>query len=302
MIRPHTIPVPDIGPDEILIKVESAGVGVWDRLEREGEFAKMFGGEPKFPYVLGSDGAGTVVDIGSSVKRIKKGDRVYAYAFMNPKGGFYAEYAVVKAVNASPIPGKLTIKQAGALPVDAITALRGLDEVLRVKKGESVLILGAGGGVGHLAVQLAKRMGARVLAVASGDDGVKLARRLGADMVVEGHRDDVAVAAKEFAPAGLDAVLLTTGGPTASQVLEAVRDGGRVAYPNGVQPVPARPGVRIESYDGIPTPALMKKLNRLIEKEPFEVHVARTFTLDQAAEAHRALKGHFLGKLAIRPV
>jgi NADPH:quinone reductase-like Zn-dependent oxidoreductase len=83
----------------------------------------------------------------------------------------------------------------------------------------------------------------------------------------------------------------------------AVREGGRVAYPNGVEPEPrVRTGVTIKSYDGMPDPAAIKKLNQLIEAdEPFEVHIARTFPLDQAAEAHRTLDEHFLGKLALRP-
>ena len=129
------------------------------------------------------------------------------------------------------------------MPVDAITALRGLDDTLGLKPGESLMIFGASGGIGHLAVQLAKRMGARVLAVASGDDGVALARRLGADAVVDGHKDDVAAAAREFAPDGLDAALLTAGGEAAEKALTALREGGRVAYPNGVEPEPqARSG------------------------------------------------------------
>src|SRR5688572_13366559 len=132
------------------------------------------GTKPKFPYVLGSDGAGTVVEVGEKVRDLKKGDRVYAMS-LGTGGGFYAEYATVKARDASKVPGKLTMEQAGVLPVDAITALRGLDDTLHLKSGESVMIFGAGGGIGHLAVQLAKRMGARVFAVASGDDGVALA-------------------------------------------------------------------------------------------------------------------------------
>jgi NADPH2:quinone reductase len=301
-ITPHTLPVPDVGPDEILIRIESAGVGAWDPFEREGGFAKHYGGNPRFPYVLGSDGAGTVADVGKNVSGFNKGDRVYAFGLMNPKGGFYAQYAAVKADVASPIPGKLTVEQAGALPFDAMTALRGLDDTLGVKPGESVMIFGAGGGIGHLAVQLAKRMGARVFAVASGDDGVALATRLGADVVVEGHRDDVVAAAQKFAPNGIDAALLTAGGPAAERALRAVRDGGRVAYPNGVEPEPkARAGVSVKSYDGMPDPAAIRKLNRLIEQEPFEVHVARTFPLDRADEAHRALDEHYLGKLALRP-
>ena len=96
-------------------------------------------------------------------------------------------------------------------------------------------------------------------------------------------------------------VLVTAGGETADRALAAVRDGGRVAYPNGVMPEPnARPGVRLSSYDVIPGQEATDKLNR-IDSGPFEIHVARTFPLDQAAEAHRALGTHFPGKLALRP-
>ncbi|MDB5392158.1 MAG: hypothetical protein JWM11_7804 [Planctomycetaceae bacterium] len=301
-ITPHILRTPDVAPDEILIRVEAAGVGVWDPFERAGGFAKMLGANPKFPYILGTDGAGIVADVGSKVRDFHKGDRVYALALMNPKGGFYAEYAAVKASDASPIPGKLTVEQAGVLPVDAMTALCGLDDSLKLKQGESVLIFGASGGIGHLAVQLAKRMGARVLAVASGDDGVALVKRLGADMVIDGHKEDVAAAARVFAPNGLDAALLTAGGQAAQQALESVRDGGRVAYPNGVQPEPKdRDGIEIENYDGTPHPGMIAKLNELIERGPFEVHIARTFPLDQAAKAHEALNEHYLGKIALRP-
>lgn len=301
----HTLPVPDVGPDEILIRVEEAGVGVWDPMEREGGFAKMSGAEPKFPYVLGSDGAGTVVAVGSNVDRFAEGDRVYAVGLANPKGGFYAQYAAVKAEYASRIPEKLTVEQAAVMPVDAITALRGLDDTLHLEAGESLAVVGAGGGVGHLAVQLAQRMGARVLAVASGEDGVKLAKSLGADAVVEGHHGDLAAAVKAFAPDGLDAALLTTGGKAAREILSAMREGGRAAYPHGVSPEPEAPSeapsrVSVQGYDGTPDHEVIEELDRLIEAGPFTVHVARTFALEDAAEAQRALEEHYLGKLALR--
>jgi NADPH:quinone reductase-like Zn-dependent oxidoreductase len=297
----ETLPVPEVGPDEVLIHIESADVAVWDPFEREGGFARLLGIEPRFPHVLGTDGAGTVAGVGADVSRFKKGDRVYGVALMNPKGGFYAEYAAVKADNVAHIPDKLTIEQAGVMPCDALTALTGLDDVLGLKPGEALMIFGAGGGIGHLAVQLAKRMGARVLAVASGADGMALAQRLGADVVVNGRTDDVAAATEAFAPAGLDAALMTAGGEAADRALEAMREGGRVAYPHGVDPKPkVRPGVRLSSYDGVIDRAAIDKLNRLIEAGPFEAHVARTFRLDQAAAAHQALKEHYLGKLALR--
>jgi NADPH:quinone reductase-like Zn-dependent oxidoreductase len=301
-LKTRQLPIPDVGADEVLVRVEAAGVGVWDPFEREGGFAKEYNVQPTFPLVLGSDGAGTVEAVGDGVQSLKKGDRVYGIGLMNPKGGFYAQYIVLKETNLSRIPvkAKLTIQQAGAMPVDAITALAGLDATLGLKTNESILILGASGGIGHMAVQLAKRMGARVLAVASGEDGVAFVRRLGADKVVDGHKDDIQAAAREVAQKGLDAVLLTTGGAAAEKALSTLREGGRAAYPNGVQPITKeRPGIKIQSFDGEYNPPPFEKLNRLIEAGPFEVHVARTFTLDQAVEAQRALDDHYLGKLAL---
>jgi NADPH:quinone reductase-like Zn-dependent oxidoreductase len=240
--------------------------------------------------------------VGRQVDRFDQGERVYACSLANPKGGFYAEYATAKADNAAHVPDKVSTEQAGALMVDAVTALCGLDKALGVKKGESVMIIGASGGIGHLAVQFATRMGARVFAVASGEDGVALAKKVGADAVVDGHQDDVAAAARKFAPDGVDAALVTAGGPDVDKALTAVRDGGRVAFPNGVEPQPkVRKAVNAQSYDGEPDPKLIDKINRLIEAGPFHVHIAQTFGLDQAADAHRALEAHHLGKLALRP-
>ena len=135
----------------------------------------------------------------------------------------------------------------------------------------------------------------------AGEDGGALASRLGADAVVNGRKDDVAAVARAFAPGGLDAALMAAGGASADQALTAMRDGGRVAYPNGVQPEPkARPGVSVSSYDVAVNREVIEKLNRLIEAGPFEVYVARTFRLDHATEAHRALDEHYLGKLALQ--
>ncbi len=298
----QTLPVPEVESDEVLIRVESAGVGAWDPFEREGGFAKLFGTGQKFPYVLGTDGAGTVVQVGEQVKAFKEGDRVYAAVLANPKGGFYAEFAAVKADNVARVPDKLTTEQAGVMPSDALTALQGLDNMLNLKPGETLLIFGAGGGIGHLGVQLAKRMGARVLALASGEDGVALARRLGADAAVNGRKDYVSAAARAFAPAGLDAALVTAGGEMTDQALAALRVEGRVTYPHGVMPEPkVRPDVHVSNYDVNIDQEAIAKLKRLIEAGPFEVHVAHTFPLDQAAAAHRALAEHYLGKLALLP-
>ena len=301
VLKLQMLPVPKVGPDEVLIRVESVGVGEWDPFEREGGYAELLGIEPHFPYILGSEGAGVVAAVGESVRRFKKGDRVYAAGFLNPKGGFYAEYAAVKADVVAYIPDGLTTEQAGVMAGVAITALRGLDDTLNLKSGESVMIFGASGGVGHMAVQLAKRMGVRVFAVASGNDGVALAKRLGADAVVNGRADDVLFTAQEVAPNGLDAALLTAGGEVAEKALSVLRDGGHIAYPSGVQPEPqARSDLQVSSYYGAPDAEIIGRLNALIGVGPFEAHIARTFPLNQADEAHRTLNDHYLGKLALR--
>lgn len=298
----QTLPVPKVGPDEVLIRVEVAGGGAWDGEEREGQSVEELG-EPAFPYVLGWDGAGTIAAVGERVSRFEVGDRVYAATLPKQNGGgFYAQYNTVEADYVSHIPDELTLEQAGVMGWDVMAALSGVDDVLGLRPGETLMVFGASGGIGHMAVQLAKRLGARVLAVASMDDGVALAWRLGADAVADGHKDDVVAAARRFAPAGLDAGLLLAGGEMADRATGAVRDGGRAAYPDGVMPEPkTRPGVHLSSFIAIRGQEASAKLHRLIASGPFEVHVARTFPLEQAAEAHRALEQHYVGKLALRP-
>ncbi len=295
----RTLPVPAVGPREVLVRVEWAGVGEWDPFEREGGYAEMLGIQVRFPYLLGSEGAGEVVTVGAEVRSCKVGDRVYAAGFLNPKGGFYAEYAAVDAELVARMPADMPSEQAAALAGVGLTALRGLDDVLHLRAGETLLVFGASGGVGHVAVQLARRMGARVFAVASGADGVALARRLGADAAVDGRTVDVVAAARAFG--GVDAALLTAGGDGAERSLLAVRDGGRVAYPNGIQPEPAgRPALSLQRYNGEPDSEILGRLNRLVEAGPFEVHVGRTFALEEAARAHEAVRRHHLGKFVLR--
>jgi NADPH2:quinone reductase len=294
-----SLPVPQPKANEVLIRLETAGIGVWDPDLRAGEFE--IGPKREFPRIIGNDGAGTIVALGSAVKRFKEGERVYAYAY---EGGFYAEYVAVPADDVSPIPPGVRPREAGALGADGITALEGLDDTLQLKAGETLMIFGASGGIGHIAVQLAKRIGAKVLAVASNADGVALVRHLGADVALDGHKDDVAEAVHAFAPDGLDAALILTGGDGRDEALATMKKGARVAYPNGVEPAPQAPkGVRVESYDGTPSRDAFERLNRLIGDKPFHVELGRVYHLDQAASAHRDIEKHYIGKLAfeIRP-
>jgi NADPH:quinone reductase-like Zn-dependent oxidoreductase len=295
----HTLPEPVPDTNEVLIALDTAGVGVWDADMRAGWYP---GGPPRFPLVLGTDGAGTVAAVGSRIRRLRVGDRVYSCSFANPKGGFYAEYVAVLAEKVAPIPQGLDLEHAGAIPTTGLTALQGIDDALHVKKGEAVVIHGAAGGVGTLAVQFAKLRGARVLGTASGEDGLALVRRLGADTAADGHHEDVAAAARRFAPDGVDAVLALAGGDALEHLLEAVRPGGRLAYPNGVEPEPRkRGGIEVTAYDAVAGVREFERLGRAVEEAKLQVPVAAAYPLAEAAKAHERLAaGHVLGKLVLR--
>jgi NADPH:quinone reductase len=295
----HTLPVPVPDAREVLIALDTAGVGSWDADMREGWSPS---GHTHFPLVLGTDGSGTVVAAGSRIRRLKVDDRVYAYSFDNPKGGFYAEYVAVLAGRAAHIPEGLNLCEAGAIPTTGLTALQGVDDALHIKRGESVIIHGAAGGVGTLAVQFAKMRGARLLATASGDDGLTLVRRLGADSTVDGRQGDIEAAARSFAPNGVDAVLALAGGPALTRCLDALRRGGRLAYPNGVEPEPKkRHGIEIISYDAVAGVREFQRLCHAVEEAKLQVPIAGVYPLADATKAHERLAaGHVLGKTVLR--
>jgi NADPH2:quinone reductase len=297
VLTPRTLPTPALKPTEVLIAVHTAGVAGWDAEMRQGWSPS---GRPRFPWVLGTDGSGTAVATGARVRRFRVGDQVYASNFEHT--GFYAQFVAVPASSTARIPSTLNLKHAGAIPITGITALDGIDRVLKVGKGQSIVIHGATGGVGSLALQFAKFRGARVLATATGKDGRALARRLGADEAVDGYEDDLTGAARAFAPDGLDAILALAGGDPLEALIEALPRGGKVAYPNGVEPKPKkRRGITVVAYDAKINAAQLTRLARVVDAAGTTVPIAATFPLDDAADAHRRLaKGHVLGKLVLR--
>jgi NADPH:quinone reductase-like Zn-dependent oxidoreductase len=297
VIHPATVPVPKLGRKELLIRVEAAAIGEWDPSLIEGSFQDT---ERKLPTVFGADGAGVVEAVGSSVTRFKPGDEVYGWGWANRKGGFFAEYSVVKERDAAKIPRGLSMAQAAALPISGITALQGLDAI-ELEPGDTLLLIGASGGVGHIALQLAKHSGIEVFAVASGSDGVQLAQRLGADAAVEGHRARIDEEAHGFEPDGFDGALVFAGGDGWRLLLQELNPGARVASPNGVEPRPDVPsGVRFKRYDGVGSPQAFERLNQLIEEGPFHVEVSRVYPLERVADALRDVQRHHLGKLELR--
>jgi NADPH:quinone reductase len=299
VITPHTLPVPKPAADEVLIAVDTAGVAIWDaHLRRHPQSIT----HSAFPLVLGTDGAGTVAAVGEKVKRFKVGDLVYSYSWDNPHGGFYAEYVGVPAERVGHVPQGLTLRQAGAIATTGLTAIQGIDDALHLKAGETLIIHGAAGGVGSLAVQFAKLRGVKVLATASGEDGLAFVKGLGADAVVDGRHGDIAAAAREFAPQGVDAVLALAGGDALERCIDALRPGGHVAFPYGVEPEPkARPGLTPIRYNAIPGVEEFERMNRAIEAVKLRVPIEAEFPLAQADKAQERVEaGHILGKIVLR--
>ena len=295
-LKIREIPVPRPKANEVLIRVDTAGVGTWDIYFRNGEIKSDHG----FPLVLGTDGSGVVADAGSRVTRFKRGDRVYAYAW---NGGFYAEYVAVAATSVGRVPTTLALQRAGALGVVGLTALQGVDDALDLERGKSIIVHAASGNVGMIAVQLAKWRGARVLATASGKDGVAFVRRLGIVNVINGKKDDVERVARELFPGGVDVVLAFAGGRELQRCIDTLKKGGHVVYPNGIEPEPRkRKNIRIKSYNAEATPEKFAALNRAIVASKLKVPIAKSFPLERAANAHRLVeRGHLLGRIIFRP-
>lgn len=216
------VPVPEPGDHEVLIKVHAAGLDRGTEHLMTGKPYAMRPAtglrRPKNP-ISGRDVAGTVVKVGSAVTRFAPGDEVYGVA-----PGSFAEYAVGPEKKLARKPAGLTFEQAAVVPISAGTALQALRDVGKVKPGQKVLIIGASGGVGSYAVQLAKTFGARVTGVASGAKA-DFVRSLGADHVLDYARDDFADGTRHY-----DLILDIGGGATLSRLRRALKPRGTVVF------------------------------------------------------------------------
>jgi NADPH:quinone reductase-like Zn-dependent oxidoreductase len=252
--------------------------------------------------VLGTDGSGLIAARGARVRRFQIDDRVWSYEYGNPKGGFYAEYVAVNVESVAPLPRRLDMLQGGAGCATGLTAQQGIDRHLALQEGETVLIFGASGAVGTLAVQFARRRGARVIGTARAGEAAAVVRELGAEAVVDARSADAVERLRQIAPGGLDAALALAGGEMLERCLDLVRAAGRIAYPNGVEPEPrARLDVRTIAYDAEAGRKEFEELDRAVEEARLRVPVDSVYPLDQAAQAHaRVQRGHVIGRVVLR--
>lgn len=215
----NDVPIPDIAPDQVLVRVQAAALNPLDVLVASGIARRFF--DIKLPITLATDLAGTVERVGSAVTQWRAGDKVIAWADAATSGGL-AEFAAVPASACVPLPASLSAAEGAAIPTAAITAWHALFSVAGLKPGETALIHAGAGGVGTFAVQFAHKAGARVIATASGD-GLELARNLGAEQVIDYQAQDFTSSASS-----VDVVLDLVGGETQARSYEVLRAGGRL--------------------------------------------------------------------------
>ncbi|WP_405773983.1 NADP-dependent oxidoreductase [Streptomyces sp. NBC_00859] len=279
-------PVP--GPGELLVAVRAAGVNPVDWKLRSG-YRRPGSAEPSFPEVFGSEAAGTVVAAGPGVQGFEPGQPVFG----NPVTGGYAEYTLMPVTVTANKPDALSFTDAAALPVAAATAYDGIQQ-LDPAPGSTLLVNGAGGGVGVAAVQIARHLGVRVIGTASAGKK-EFVESFGAVHVPSGP--DAADRVRAAAPDGVDAVFDLVGGDSLREVADLVVDRTRLISAGGKDLVVELGGAAVVRARNA---AVLDEVARLVVGGSLRACVTRTFPLDRAGEALRAVEGgHTRGKIVI---
>ena len=310
-------PEPAVGPRDVLIRMQAAGVNALDEKIRAGEFKQIL--PYRLPLILGNDVAGTVVRVGAEVRRFATGDLVYGRPDARRIGTF-AELVAVAEADLAPAPATVSIEEAGSLPLVALTAWQALVERGGVQPGQKVLIHAGAGGVGTIAIQLAKHLGATVATTASGGNA-DFVRELGADIVIDYKTEDF-----EDTLSGFDLVLDSLGGSNLEKSLRILAPGGkaigiagppdpRFAREAGLNPVlhlviaalsrkvraqARKLGVSYEFLFMHADGAQLGRITELVERGVIRPVVGRVLPFDRTVEAVASVEqGGIRGKTAI---
>ena len=302
-------------PTQIKVRLHAAGINPIDtKIRSKGLF---YGAQP--PAILGCDGAGEVVACGDQADRFNMGDRVwFCHGGLGREPGNYAGYTVLEQAEAEPMPASIDYPHAAAGPLVLITAWEALFDQARLQTGENVLIHAGAGGVGHVAIQLAKVRGAKVLATAGTPESMALCRELGADEVIDYRNEDVIARTHELTGGEGVQVCLEGAGP------QVFRDSIALMAPYGRLVTLLDPGADLDlsaarsknlqiAFTLMLTPMLMdlpgprahqgeilRECAALIDDDRLRLHVSQTFPLEQATAAHEQIaSGHTHGKLVL---
>ncbi|QBD83372.1 NADP-dependent oxidoreductase [Ktedonosporobacter rubrisoli] len=295
------VPRPIVGSEEVLLRIHAAGVNAADWKLRSGQRLNY---NFPLPLIPGWDVSGIVEAVGAGVSQWRAGDAVYGLArFPSPTGGAYAEYSAVPEMHLAPKPTILSHVQAAGVPMAALTAWQALYEYARIEAGQTVLINGAAGGVGHFAVQLAKISGAHVIAVASGRHTAFL-RELGAEQCI-----DYTTTPVEQVVHDVDVVLDIVGGSNGDSLLATLKRGGTLIpiTPNQFS-AELLAASEVKIVRNTPTVAQVRshgtqlaEIGRLLDSRQVQVVIESVVPLAEAYRAHaRGESGHVRGKIVLR--
>lgn len=284
-------PEPKAG--EVLIKIHAAAVNPVDWKIRDG-LGAVFGLEP--PLILGCEIAGTIESVGGAVENFKTGDAVYAY--LGSHAGGYAEFAAAKENEIAKKPESLDFDNTAAVPVGALTAWQSLFDLANLQSGQTILIHAASGGVGSMAVQIAKAKGAKVFGTASGKNE-EFVKSLGADEFVDYTKTKFEDVVKN-----IDVVFDTVGGDTLTRSFQVLKKGGflvtAVSPPS--EEKAAEFGVKAAMVNVQPNAKHLAEINQLIEEGKLKTHVEIVFPLAEVKKAHELSKsGRTRGKIVLQP-
>jgi len=317
VIQYGDLPDPKPKRTECLIKVTAVDLNPIDVYIRSG----LVPAKLSFPYILGRDLAGTVLQVGAAVKRFKPGDRVWASnQGTDGRAGTFAELAAVDERWLNTIPQTVSDEQIAALSLVGITAHLGLVRKAKLRGGEVLFVNGGSGGVGSSVVQMAKILGARVITTAGGDEKVNICRELGADEAINYRTQDVDAAIRKFAPKGLNVWWETLREPNFERAVPLLALRGRMIVMAGRDARPALPVgpfyVKDCSLHGLAmfnaTPseqrAAAEDINQWLVEGTLKARIDRALPLAQAAEAHRLQEestvhktGVLSGKIVLNP-
>lgn len=289
------VPAPAPGPTEVIVRMRATSVNPIELLIRSGDFPLL--GEP--PFILGWDLSGIVEAVDPGVSRFTVGDEVYGMPYFPRAGGTYADFVAAPSRQLARKPASLSHVEAAALPLVGLTAWQSLVDIAGVQAGQRVLIHGAGGGLGHIAVQLARHLGAEVIGTASVAKHDFL-RELGADQLIDYRRTDFTEAVRD-----VDVVLETIGGDYATRSFSVLRPGGLLVtaverLSTTLPRLATEAGVRFAAVGVEPDHVALEHLAALADAGVLRPHVQTTLPLEDAAKAHEiAAAGSVQGKIVL---
>ena len=286
VLQIEEVDIPRPGPDELLVRVMAAGVGPWDVHLRQGSYTGPL------PYIPGGEFAGLVEGETGASSAFQDGEPVYGYPGLT---GCYAQYVTCPVEQLAPIPEGLSLVEAAATPIDGLTAEQGLTDELNVGAGDRLLITAGAGGLGHFAVQIARALGAFVVATASPQHH-EFVHKLGAAIVVDHNASDWPEQVRNVISGGPDKVLACAG-PTLAGAARAARDGAIIATPVRAD-FPDAQRIRWRPYNGRPRGSRLVRMAPWFDDGTLSVEVSARYYWQDAANAQRKVaEGHTRGKV-----